>query len=49
MWVHTYVESADAIVFCIIAFCSAMYHMNVIDVILSRMTAPWSMSCFLMY
>ena len=36
---HAYVESHDAIVSCIISLCSAMCHMEVIDVILSRMTS----------
>ena len=35
---HAYVESYDAIVSCIIFLCVAMYHMDVIDVILSRIT-----------
>ena len=42
---HAYVESDDAIVLCIISWCFAMYHMDLIDVILSRMTL---MSFFLM-
>ena len=33
-----YVEFDDAIVSCIISLCFAMYHMDVIDVILLRMT-----------
>ena len=36
---HAYVESDDAIVWCIISLCSAMSHMDLIDVILSRMTS----------
>ena len=39
---HTYLESDDAIVSCIISLCSAMCHMDLIDVILPGMT---SMSC----
>ena len=35
---HAYVESDDDIVLCTISLCFAMYHMDVIDVILSRMT-----------
>ena len=35
---HAYVESDDAIVLGIISLCFAMYHTDVIDVILSRMT-----------
>ena len=35
---HTYVESDDAIVSCIISLCSAICHMDLIDVILLRMT-----------
>ena len=33
MWGHIYVETDDAIVSCIISLCYAMYHMDVIDVI----------------
>ena len=36
---HAYLESDDAIVSCIISLCSAMCHMDLIDVILSRMTS----------
>ena len=36
---HAYVESDDAIVSCIISLCCAMCHMDLIDVILSRMTS----------
>ena len=43
---HAYVESDDAIVWCIISLCFAMYHVDVIDVILSRMT-PVNQSQFL--
>ena len=39
MWCHAHVESADAIVLCIIALWFAIYHMDVIHVILSRMTS----------
>ena len=35
---HAYVKSDDANVSCIISLCFAMYQMDVIDVILSRMT-----------
>ena len=35
---HAYVQSDDAMVSCIISLCSAMCHMDLIDVILSRMT-----------
>ena len=45
---HTYVEPNDAIVFYIISLCFAMYHMDAIDVIVSRMTARESMSFSLM-
>ena len=45
---HAYVESNDAFVFYIIPMSFAMYHMDSIDVILSRMTAGESMSFFLM-
>ena len=38
MWGHAYVESDDAIVSCITSLCFARYHMDIIDVILSRMT-----------
>ena len=48
MWGHAHVESADAIVLCMIALCLAMYHMDVIDVFLLCMTARESMSFFLM-
>ena len=37
--ITTYVESDDAIVSCIISLCSAMCHMDLIDVILWRMTS----------
>ena len=36
---HAYVEPDDAIVLCIISLCAAMCHMDLIDVILSRMTS----------
>ena len=36
---HAYVKSNDAIVSCIISLCCAMCHMNLIHVILSRMTS----------
>ena len=48
MWGHTYVESNDAIVLCIISLCFAMNHMDSIDVILSCMTSRGSMSFFSM-
>ena len=35
---HAYVESDDALVSCIVSLCFTMCHMDVIDVILSRMT-----------
>ena len=35
---HAYVVSGDTIVSSIISLCFAMYHMDVIDVILWRMT-----------
>ena len=44
--VHAHVKSDDAIVLCVISLCSAMCHMDVMDVILSRMT---SMSFSLMW
>ena len=43
---HTYVEPNDAIVVFLISLCFAMYHMDVIDVNLSRMTSRESMSFF---
>ena len=42
---HAYVEFDDAIVSCIVSLCFAMYHMDINDVILSRLT---SMSFFSM-
>ena len=48
MWGHTYVEPNDAIVPCIISLYFAMCHMDVIDVISSRMTSRESMSFLLM-
>ena len=48
MWGHAYVESNDAFVLYISSLCFAMYHMDVIHFILSRMTARESMSFFLM-
>ena len=38
MWGHAYVESDDTIASSIISLCLAMHHMDVIDVILWRMT-----------
>ena len=35
---HAYVESDDAMVSCIISLCYAMCHIDLIDVILSRVT-----------
>ena len=46
MWGHAHVESADAVVLCMIAFCFATYDMDVIDVFLRRMTARESISFF---
>ena len=37
MWGHIYVESNDAILFYVISVCSAMHHMDVLDVIVSCM------------
>ena len=41
---HAYVDPDDAIVSCIIFLCSDMCHMDLIDVILSRMTSMSSSS-----
>ena len=38
MWGHTYVESDDAVVLCMISLCFAMYHMDFTDVVVSCMS-----------
>ena len=48
MWGHTYVESDDAIVLCIVSFCFAMNHMGCIGVIVLCMTSRDSQSFFSM-
>ena len=45
---HAYVGESDVFVLYIISLCCAMHHMDLIDVILSRMTSRESMSFFLM-
>ena len=49
MWGQAYVESNDVFVLDIISLCFCMHHMDLIDVILSRMTSFESMSFFLMF
>ena len=49
MWGNTYVEPNDTIVLWIIFLCFAMCHLDIIDVISSRMTSREAMSFFSMY